>query len=100
MNKIYKLSALWMMCLMLLSSLSFTACDDGEDENTNQYTGGINLNVFGPCPVARGGVLRFLGSGMDQVTGVIIPGCDEINDIEVVSNEEIRVTVPQTAEVG
>ena len=100
MNKIYKLSALWMMCLMLLSSLSFTACDDGEDENTNQYTGGINLNVFGPCPVARGGVLRFLGSGMDQVTGVIIPGCDEITDIEVVSNEEIRVTVPQTAEVG
>ena len=88
------------MCLMLLSSLSFTACDDGEDENTNQYTGGINLNVFGPCPVARGGVLRFLGSGMDQVTGVIIPGCDEITDIEVVSNEEIRVTVPQTAEVG
>ena len=100
MNKTYKLTALWMMCLMLLSSLSFTACDDGDDENTNQYTGGINLKVFGPCPVARGGVLRFLGSGMDQVTGVIIPGCDEITDIEVVSNEEIRVTVPQTAEVG
>ena len=100
MNKTYKLTALWMMCLMLLSSLSFTACDDGDDENTNQYTGGINLNVFGPCPVARGGVLRFLGSGMDQVTGVIIPGCDEIKEIEVISNEEIRVTVPQTAEVG
>lgn len=100
MNKTYKLTALWMMCLMLLNSLSFTACDDGDDENTNQYTGGINLNVFGPCPVARGGVLRFLGSGMDQVTGVIIPGCDEIKEIEVISNEEIRVTVPQTAEVG
>ena len=85
---------------MLLGSLSFTACNDGDDEDTNQYTGGISLNVFGPSPVARGGELRFLGSGMNQVTAVVIPGCSEITDITVVSNEEIRVTVPQTAEPG
>ena len=100
MNKTYKLSALWMMCLMLFSCLSFTACDNGDDEDTNQYTGGVKLNVFGPSPVARGGELRFLGSGMNQVTGIVIPGCDEIKDIKVVSNTEIRVTVPQTAEPG
>lgn len=100
MNRTYKLSTLWMMCLMLISCLSFTACDNGDDENTNQYTGGVKLNVFGPCPVARGGELRFLGSGMDQVTGVVIPGCDEITDIKLVSKTEIRVTVPQTAEEG
>ena len=88
------------MCLMLLSSLSFTACSDGDDEDTNQYIGGISLNVFGPSPVARGGVLRFLGSGMDRVTAIVIPGCGEITDIDVVSNEEIRITVPQTAEPG
>ncbi len=100
MNKKYKLSALWMVCLMLFSSLSFTACDNGDDEDTNQYTGGINLNVFGPSPVARGGELRFLGSGMDQVTAVVIPGCGEITDIKVISSTEIRITVPQTAEPG
>ena len=52
MNKTYKLSALWMMCLILLGCLSFSACDDGDEEDTNQYKGGISLNVFGPSPVA------------------------------------------------
>lgn len=100
MNKTYKLSALWMMCLIFLGCLSFSACDNGDEEDTNQYKGGISLNVFGPCPVARGGELRFLGSGMDRVQSVTIPGCGEITDIEVVNEKEIRVTVPQTAEVG
>lgn len=100
MNKTYKLSALWILCLVLFSCLSFTACNNGDDEDTNQYIGGVSLNVFGPSPVARGGELRFLGSGMDKVTAVVIPGCDEITDIKMVSNTEIRVTVPQTAEVG
>lgn len=85
---------------MLFSCLTFTACDNGDDEDTNQYKGGISLNVFGPSPVSRGGVLRFLGSGMDKVTAVVIPGCDDITDIEVVSDTEIRVTVPQTAQPG
>lgn len=100
MNKTYKFPALWMMCLMLFSCLTFTACDNGDDEDTNQYKGGISLNVFGPSPVSRGGVLRFLESGMDKVTAVVIPGCDDITDIEVVSDTEIRVTVPQTAQPG
>ena len=100
MNKTYKFPALWMMCLMLFSCLTFTACDNGDDEDTNQYKGGISLNVFGPSPVSRGGVLRFLGSGMDKVAAVAIPGCDDITDIEVVSDTEIRVTVPQTAQPG
>ena len=100
MNKTYKFPALWMMCLMLFSCLTFTACDNGDDEDTNQYKGGISLNVFGPSPVSRGGVLRFLGSGMDKVTAVVIPGCDDITDIEVVSDTELRVTVPQTAQPG
>lgn len=100
MNNTYRITALWMMCLMLLGSISFSACDDGDEENTNQYIGGISLNVFGPCPVARGGQLRFLGSGMDRIQAVIIPGCDDITDIEVVNEKEIRVTVPQTAQEG
>lgn len=87
------------MCLLVVSGFMFTACDN-DDLDTNQFTGGIKLNVFGPCPVARGGELRFIGSGMDQVTGVVIPGCDEITDITVVSNEEITVTVPQDAVEG
>lgn len=99
MNKIYKFSAWWMVCLILLSSLTFTACDTN-DLDTNQYKGGISLNVFGPSPVLRGGELRFLGCGMDQVASVLIPGCDAITDIQLISAEEIRVIVPQTALPG
>ncbi len=100
MNKAYRFTAWRVMCLMLLGCLAFTACDNGDDEDTNQYKGGISLNAFGPSPVARGGVLRFLGSGMDKVIAVVIPGCDDITDIEVVSDTEIRVIVPQTAQPG
>ena len=72
--KTYNFKALWMICLMLLTvSVSFTACDNGEDVDTNQYVGGTSLNVFGPCPVARGGELRFLGSGMDKIQSITIP---------------------------
>lgn len=99
MNKIYKFSAWWMVCLILLSSLTFTACDTN-DVDTNQYKGGISLNVFGPSPVLRGGELRFLGCGLDQVASVLIPGCDAITDIQLISAEEIRVIVPQTALPG
>lgn len=99
MNKIYNFSAWWMVCLILLSSLTFTACDTN-DVDTNQYKGGISLNVFGPSPVLRGGELRFLGCGMDQVASVLIPGCDAITDIQLISAEEIRVIVPQTALPG
>lgn len=88
-----------MACLVLLSSLTFTACETN-DVDTNQYKGGISLNVFGPSPVLRGGELRFLGCGLDQVASVLIPGCDAITDIQLISAEEIRVIVPQTALPG
>lgn len=100
MNKIYKFSALNMMCLLIFGCLLFTACDNGDELDTNQYKGGISLSAFGPCPVARGGELRFLGSGMDKVQSVSILGCGEITDIKVVNNKEIRIIVPQTAEPG
>ena len=88
-----------MVCLILLSSLTFTACETN-DVDTNQYKGGISLNVFGPSPVLRGGELRFLGCGLDQVASVLIPGCDAITDIQLISAEEIRVIVHQTALPG
>ncbi len=100
MNKNYKIWALWMMCLVVASGCIFTACSSDDDNDTNQYKGGISLNVFGPSPVARGGELRFLGSGMDRVTAIVLPGSSEITDIKVISDKEIRITVPQNAEEG
>lgn len=41
-----------------------------------------------------------MGSGMNQVTAVVIPGCADITDINVISDREIRITVPQEAQPG
>ena len=98
--KTNRLSVLCLAGALLLTGVSFTSCLKGDDVDTNQYVGGISLNVFGPSPVARGGEFRFLGSGMNQVTAVDIPGCADITDINVISDREIRITVPQEAQPG
>ncbi len=84
---------------MALTVPALTSCDNN-DFNTDQYVGGVNLNSFGPSPVARGGQLRFLGSGMNQITKITLPGAGDITDIEKINDNEIRITVPQTAEPG
>ncbi len=95
-----KLTVAAIATLTLVSGGMFTSCSHDDDFSTNQYKGGVTLNVFGPCPVARGGEIRFLGSGMNQITAVAFPGAGEVSEIKVISSEEIRVTVPQEAEVG
>lgn len=88
---------------MALMGLSLAACSN-DDLDTNQYKGGVSLNAFGPSPVMRGGQLRFIGSNLDQIREVRIPGVDAITNIEVVKAgvpSEIRVTVPHDGpEVG
>ena len=89
------------MGLALAGGSMLSSCSDDKDEfSTDQYTGNVRLNVWGPSPVARGGELRFLGSGMNQVTGITLPGSGKITDLKLVSNEEVRITVPQDAEEG
>lgn len=84
---------------MALTVPALTSCDN-DDFNTDQFVGGVNLNSFGPSPVARGGQLRFIGSGMDQITKITLPGAGDISDIQRISDSEIRIEVPQTAEPG
>lgn len=94
MKNIYKIMSLLLVAVM---GLSLAACSK-DDLSTNQYGSGVRLNVYGPQPVMRGGQLRFLGSNLDQIAQVIIPGCDPITSIEVVQSgvpSEIRVAVPK-----
>lgn len=95
-----KITLIALTGLALAGSVSLSSCSKDDDLSTDQYGKGVHLNVWGPCPVARGGELRFLGSGMNQVTGITLPGSGKITDIKTVSNEEIRITVPQDAEEG
>ena len=90
------------LSVMALLGLSLTACSSEDDLDTNQYKGGVELNVYGPSPVMRGGQLRFLGSNLDQVSEVIIPEGISVTNIQVVQAgvpSEIRVTVPKDGPV-
>lgn len=90
------ISNLKVWLLSCLVALGFTACDS-DNLDTQQYKGGVSLNVYGPQPVMRGGTLRFLGSNLDQVTQVIIPGVEPITEIDVRQAgvpSEILVQVP------
>ena len=93
MKKIFNISALLAMCLMV-----FSGCQE-ELVSTDQYDdSAVVLQAYGPQPVMRGGELRFVGSNLDKVVEIHIPGVDPITDITVVSSgvpSEIRVIVPK-----
>lgn len=93
MKKILNVLALFAMCLTI-----FAGCQE-EMVSTEQYDDSAAvLQAYGPQPVMRGGELRFLGSNLDKVVEVLIPGVDPITDINVVSAgvpSEIRVIVPK-----
>ncbi|MBR1490946.1 MAG: hypothetical protein IJ611_09575 [Bacteroidales bacterium] len=92
-----KFSTVWAACLLLAGSLSITGCNNEADLDTNQYQETVALNAYGPLPVLRGGTLRFLGSNLDQIASIELPGAAPITSIEVVKGgipSEIRITVP------
>lgn len=91
-NNIY---AKFLFATILLLALSFAACSD-DDDNTQS----VLLEAFGPSPAFRGGELTFIGKNMDKVTKVIFPDNVEVSDIKIISSEQIKVTVPQSAKVG
>ena len=96
--KTYKIKTLLVVVGLVFAGLSFVSCNH-DDLDTDQYTG-TKMNVYGPNPVARGGQLRFLGSNMNEVTTITIPGAGDVTDLKHVSDKEVDVTVPQNAEVG
>lgn len=85
------------LLVMALVGLSLAACSE-DNLDTNQYKGGVSLNAYGPNPVMRGGTLRFVGSNLDQIASIQIPGVAPITNYETVKSgipSEIRVTVPK-----
>src|SRR5690554_7928776 len=87
-KKTYSWSALLLMCLLVFGA-TFSSCDEGEDLDTNQIKAGdIALNAFGPSPAMRGGELRFIGTNLDKVTSIDLPGAEGITEIR---SEERRV---------
>ena len=78
MNKIFKFSAIAVAAL-----LAFTGCQH-EEINTDQYSdNSLAFSAFSPNPVYRGGEITIIGSNLDQVAQVLVPGVDPITDFTV-----------------
>lgn len=95
MKRLLKYSAIFAAILCFVSS-----CDLFKDDalDTDQYSSlGVTLSSFGPNPVVRGSALTILGSNLQDVAAVQIPGVGEISNIEVVTtgaHSAIKVIVP------
>ena len=85
--------------LAVMASLTITSCKVDEPNTNPLDKQGVNLVAFGPNPVARGGYMRFMGTGMDQITSITLAG-QELTPLELVSNEEVKVLIPQDAKIG
>ncbi len=101
MKKLYTIFAAAALAML---PVCFTGCTD-EPLDTNQYSAkAVKLVSFGPNPVMRGGAVTFIGSNLDKIVEVQVPGVDPVTDIEVVSSgerSEIRVIIPaEGPEVG
>ena len=89
-------SIIFVSCMFLIAT-----CNKSDELDTNQLSDSeVTLKSFGPCPIARGAELRIIGTNLDKVESVTIPGAPAITSITRVSKTEIRVMVPQTAEPG
>ena len=93
MKKIFKFSALIALC----SLIGAVACTR-EELSTEQFSdSAVVFGAFAPNPVVRGAELRIMGSNLDKIVEVQIPGAEPITEIEVVSSgrvSEIRVVTP------
>lgn len=88
----------WLLVALVATGagLSFTACDD--DDSVYSYAN--QLHSFGPSPASRGETIRFIGSGLNEVSKIIFPVDVEVTDFVSKTSEEIVVTVPQEAVPG
>ena len=95
MKKYYNI---FIMLVIALMGLSLTGCSN-DDLNTDQFGNDITLQSFGPCPVLRGGTLHFMGSNLDQISEIDLPGADPITQYEVLkSGRESEITIQVPAE--
>ena len=93
MKNIFKYSILLTLC----SLVGLVSCTH-EELSTDQFSDdAVVFGAFAPNPVVRGAELRIMGSNLDKVVEVQIPGSEPITDIEVISSgrvSEIRVVTP------
>lgn len=96
MLKTYTYKRTIMLLCILVSGIVMTACNKDDDGmgNTTQ------LNSFGPSPALRGGDLKFIGSNLDKVTSIILPGNVEVVSFKEKTSSLIVIEVPEETVEG
>ena len=93
MKNIFKFSAV-LACLAMVGLVSCTQ----EELSTDQYNDGIvAFGAFGPNPVVRGDTLTILGSNLEKVKEVLLPGAEpvtEFADVVPGVKGQLKVVVP------
>ena len=93
MKNIFRYSILLALC----SFVGLVSCAP-EELSTDQFSDDtVVFSGFAPNPIVRGAELRIVGSNLDKIVEVQIPGAEPITEIEVVSTgrvSEIRVVTP------
>ncbi len=83
------------LLVLVLATTAITSCkDDDEAKQTYNF-----LEAFGPCPVARGGELTFIGADLSSVKSVEFPGGESVTPV-FQGNGKFTVTVPESAQPG
>ena len=89
MKKIFKFFG---ALLTVALTVALTGCTVKEDLGTAEV--GLHIKVFFPTKVVAGQPMTINGSGFAEATSVVFPGEVEVTDIEIVSNDMIRVNAP------
>lgn len=93
MKNIFRISISAALCSLICA----VACTP-QELSTDQFSDDtVVLGAFAPNPIVRGAELRIMGSNLDKIVEVQIPGTEPITEIEVVSSgrvSEIRVVTP------
>jgi hypothetical protein len=92
-NRKHLCTAAFLTLLFVTSSV--TSCKD-DDEASQSYN---FLESFGPCPVARGGELIFLGKDLSSVQSVEFPG-GETAAPTFDGKGKFKIVVPASAQPG
>jgi hypothetical protein len=97
MKKNYRISTIFLACVMASVAL-LSSCEDDEPKNNGEVT----LLSFGPAGVKHGEQISFIGVNLDKVTSIVLAPEIEISSgsFESQSSELIVITIPEEAEAG
>lgn len=96
MLKIFtKNNFLLVLCFMAIG-IFLSSCEEDEDVSISA----TQLHSYGPSPALRGGDLKFIGTGLDKVTAVILPNNIEVTTFKTKTPTLLVIEVPQATVPG